>query len=137
MLRLDPALPVLWRTPTCVQIGVDPALCVLPDVSAALEVLLSALAEGCDREHLDDLADRRSLPAFAVQRLLDVVAPALERPPAAAELPPIDGPADLVRELTRRLAPLGPPPGGHPVADPVVLAAHHVLPPVRWIARLS
>jgi bacteriocin biosynthesis cyclodehydratase domain-containing protein len=139
MFRLDPAATPLWRTPDCLQFGSDPVLAVLPRVSVDTEFLLAALAEGADREHLDDLADRRKLPPSAVDDLLAALAPVLEGPPAPRPVTLIDGPPDLLASLVRRLEPLGcaPPASGGSRPDLVLLAAHHVLLParsVRWLA---
>ncbi|MDH2445309.1 hypothetical protein QDR37_15265 [Amnibacterium sp. CER49] len=132
MLRLDPAAPPLWRTPTSLQLGWDPPLAVLPHVTAGTEVLVDALVEGADREHLDDLADRRHLPPGAVDDLLAAVAPALEASGPARGGLLVDGPDDLAAALGP-LAALPPLPQRF-----ALLTAHHVLPParsIRWLAE--
>ncbi|MDQ1513125.1 MAG: hypothetical protein QOC59_967 [Microbacteriaceae bacterium] len=137
MFRLDPAATPLWRTPDCLQFGTDPVLAVLPRVSPGTEFLVAALSEGAEREHLDDLADRKKLPPAAVDALLAALEPVLEHPPAPPATTVVDGPLDLVELLTRRLLPLGCTPNRTGVRpDLVLLAAHHVLPPfrrVRWL----
>lgn len=139
MFRLDPTATLLWRTPDCLQFGVDPVLAVLPQVSVDTEFLLAALAEGAEREHLDDLADRRKLPTSQVDALLAALAPVLERAPAPLPATAIDGPPDLAGSLTCRLEPLGGVPlgSGGRRPDLVLLAAHHVLPPVRSVRWLA
>lgn len=143
MLTLDPTAPLLWRSPTAVQLGVAPVLAVLTEVGVLEEAVLAALRRGATTADL-----RRLGRPEAVAALLERVRPALmtaraDRPaPVRPVLPrpgpaAVDGPADLVRSIGGALRLLG-----HPDRDPggpgtVVLAAHHVLVPhraARWIA---
>ena len=80
-LRLDPRHPLLWRTPTSAQLGIDPAAAVLDDVTETQERLLAALAVGVSRPGLTMIARGRS---DEIDPLLELVAPALAddaRPP--------------------------------------------------------
>ncbi|PJJ71622.1 bacteriocin biosynthesis cyclodehydratase domain-containing protein [Diaminobutyricimonas aerilata] len=76
-LRLDPRIPLVWRTPDSVQFGVDHPVARLDGVSALDERLLQALATGAPRGvlravvHGDDAA---------VDRVLTAVGPALLDP---------------------------------------------------------
>lgn len=79
-MRLDPRLPVLWRTPTSLQVGLDPARVVLTDVSPLQERLLAAVATGTTESALETLAGRTDLARDEVRRLLRALEPALERP---------------------------------------------------------
>lgn len=77
ILRLDPSVPVVWRTPTAVQLGVDPVICVFDGASAATERLLAALAVGAPESALPVVAETAGAgPQFA-EALLDAVRPAL------------------------------------------------------------
>ena len=58
-LRLDPRRPIVWRTPHSLQIGVDPVLAVLDDVSEGDARLIDALAVGVPRSGLE--IDRKSV----------------------------------------------------------------------------
>src|SRR5690606_37673702 len=49
VLRLDPAIPLVWRDPHTLQFGVDPAVTVLRDVAPAVEHLIAVLAAGVSR----------------------------------------------------------------------------------------
>lgn len=159
MLTLDPAAPLLWRSPTSLQLGVAPVLAVLPEVSGVAESVLAALRTGASRAELDLLG-----PPDAVGALLDRLRPALvtvrnDRPvpvrltaPRPAHID-VDGPDDLVRSIGGGLHLLGHPvrrtagsdlpgaPGGSDLpggSGVVVLAAHHVLSPhraARWMTR--
>ncbi|MDQ1531173.1 MAG: hypothetical protein QOE37_1278 [Microbacteriaceae bacterium] len=138
MFRLDPAASPLWRSPTCLQFGIDPVLVVLDDVTAGTEFLLAALTEGAERDHLDDLADRRRLPSSAVDALLTALGPALEQGPPPVAGAVVEGPDDLVDTLVARLEPLGcARPRRGEVPGLVLLAAHHLIPPARWIRWLA
>ncbi len=46
VLKLDPRFPLVWRTPSSLQLGVDPAVVTLHDVSETTERLLAALVAG-------------------------------------------------------------------------------------------
>ncbi|MDF2444255.1 MAG: hypothetical protein JWR01_2458 [Subtercola sp.] len=76
-LRLDPRFPVVWRTPTCLQIGVDRPRAHFPRVSAAEEQMIHALTRGVSIEGLRLIGSRLHANERSVARLLDRVAPAL------------------------------------------------------------
>lgn len=83
-LRLDPRLPIVWRTPHSLQIGVDPVIVVLDAVSDGDGRLVDALAVGVTRDGLAMLADRAGVAERRVDELLAAVAPALAVTRAAA-----------------------------------------------------
>lgn len=86
-LRLDPRRPIVWRTPHSLQIGVDPVLASLDDVSEGDARLVDALAVGVTRAGLAMLAERAAVPERRVDAVLDALAPALESPAASAARP--------------------------------------------------
>ncbi len=142
MLRIDPAAALVWRSPSTLQIGVDPPLAVLTDLPPTAERLVAALVAGTDPPALAALAAARLVEPAELQRLLDAVRPALLPEPAAPSLPVlVEGPPDLVAGLgvadgMRARDPAAPPPPDSPPL--VLLAAHHVLAPgraARWLAR--
>ena len=53
ILKLDPRWPLAWRTPTSVQIGVDPIRVLLEEVTLTDERMLAALAVGISRPGLE------------------------------------------------------------------------------------
>ncbi|MGV8859126.1 hypothetical protein [Rhodoglobus sp.] len=61
ILRVDPRLPLVWRSPTSAQIGIDPPAVVLAHVTDAQEKILSALVAGISRSGLGMLS--KSHPA--------------------------------------------------------------------------
>lgn len=85
-LRLDPRRPILWRTPHSLQVGADPVLAHLDEVSDGDARLVDALAVGVTRSGLAMLADHAGVAARRVDALLEALAPALEppRPPSGA-----------------------------------------------------
>ena len=141
MLRIDPAAALVWRSPSTLQIGVDPPLAVLTDLPPTAERLVAALVAGTDAPTLTALATDRLVDPVALQQLLDAVAPAL-LPEPAPPFPPVlvEGPPDLVAGLGVAERLLAHDPAAPAPADPplVLLAAHHVLAPgraARWLAR--
>jgi hypothetical protein len=80
VVRLDPGLPVVWRTPKSLQIGLDPARVVLSDVSAVQERLLAAVATGTTPLALAALAGRGEAAQAEAAHILKLLEPALERP---------------------------------------------------------
>lgn len=76
-LRLDPRRPIVWRTPHSLQIGVDPLLARLDEVSEGDARLVDALAVGVTRAGLAMLADHAGVPDHRVEQLLAALAPAL------------------------------------------------------------
>jgi bacteriocin biosynthesis cyclodehydratase domain-containing protein len=116
-IRLDPRLPLVWRTPDSLQLGVDRPPVVLSAVSRLDERLLDALRHGISRGGLDMIAATEGGTAAHVTQLLDLVRPAL-LPPRAPEprVAPSPGPVSIV--------------GGGPtavrVADALSRAGHRV-----------
>jgi len=76
-LRLDPAIPFVWRDPRTLQFGVDPALAVLPDLTPGLEQLVAALATGVSASGFRMLADVHGLASPRREQLLASLAPCL------------------------------------------------------------
>lgn len=70
MLRLDPAHPPLWRTPTSVQFGMD-ARAVLTDIQPWQEHLVAALRQGIPESALDTVAAALGAPTGTAERLVD------------------------------------------------------------------
>ncbi len=79
ILRLDSRRPIVWRTPHSLQLGTDPVLAVLDNVTDGDARLLNALTAGSSRAGLDTLAAQAGVPPHRVGEVLRAVAPALER----------------------------------------------------------
>lgn len=89
MLSLDPRFPLVWRTPSSVQLGIATPVAVLENVSAAMEGMLAALSSGITRSGLELIAREAGADNEAVDTLLDAVGPALtsQRGPQEAAPP--------------------------------------------------
>jgi len=77
VLRLDPRLPLVWRSPVSLQFGVDRPAVRLDDVSEAEERMLAALSTGVTRDGLAVVAASAGADEASVARLLGAVGPAL------------------------------------------------------------
>lgn len=143
-LRLDPRFPLVWRTPSSVQLGIDPPLVRLEDVTETQERLLAALALGVTSPGLTmiaagNLAER--------DELLAAVQPALGEPRAARSFAvAVAGSGVFADVLARVLATSGV--HVHRSGDAAdlaetrpdfaVLVGHFVLPPEwhgMWLRR--
>lgn len=139
VLRIDPELPVVWRSPSSVQIGVDPALAVLEGVTDGDARLLAALAAGVSPSGFDMLARSAGVGAAAAERLLDDVRPALAGDPAVPHGFTVGVLGDSV--LARTIAGLLDEAGARAEPDAaslVVLVADWVVAPIdhfSWLSR--
>ncbi|MBG6054711.1 bacteriocin biosynthesis cyclodehydratase domain-containing protein [Salinibacterium sp. CAN_S4] len=147
-LRLDPRLPLVWRSPFGMQVGIDPVVVRIDDVTDAQQRMLAALAVGTSSPGLAVMAGGRTPDAAAARDdLLKLLAPALERPPGADPgTVAISGSATLVGAIAALLA-------GHGVTvliaddaadlaerrpDLAVVVGHFVLAPklhALWLRR--
>lgn len=150
ILRLDSRRPLVWRSPRTLQIGVDPRLAVLDDVTDADARLIDALTAGITRAGLATLAAQACVPDHRVDEVLQVVSPALL---PAGEQPAAQRPAIAIVgrgvAAARVAGVLGE--AGHPVAvgasitrvgdrrpAAAVLVSSHVTDPLehqRWLRR--
>lgn len=82
MLQLDPAYPVLWRSPTVLQFGLD-AVVVIDDPAPWQERLLRELEQGIAEAAWEPTALALGAPRGAAREFVGLIAPALMRPPSA------------------------------------------------------
>lgn len=145
ILKLDPRWPLVWRTPSSLQLGIDPPLVVLNDVTQTQERLLAALALGVSDAGLG-LVARGSTDEC--QQLLELVAPVLstQNRPSGPHLVAVSGSGPAADHLVRVLAESGvhtlvserPDELADHGADVAVAIGHFVLPPVLhalWLRR--
>lgn len=138
ILRLDPRHPMIWRTPSSLQFGADPALLRLDDVTETQERLLAALAVGVSRPGLTMIASGQD---DVVDRLLGPLGPVLAGPPVETlHVVSVSGAGPIVRPLSETLEA-----AGVRLADAVmerpdlaVLVHGYVIPPSLhglWLRR--
>jgi bacteriocin biosynthesis cyclodehydratase domain-containing protein len=77
VLQIDPRYPVLWRTPTSMQIGADRPIVTLHDVTVAEEHLVAVLRKGISESGLDMVGETVGATPDAVADLLRRLEPAL------------------------------------------------------------
>jgi bacteriocin biosynthesis cyclodehydratase domain-containing protein len=146
-LRLNPRYPLVWRTPNCVQLGIDQAIVTIDGLSVAHEAVLSALIVGVHRSGAMLLGTTAGASIAQIEHLLDLLEPALlfvadDAPPVPAPSPHtvhVDGVGPTAHRLRTLLANLGidePSPGTEP--ELAVIVGHYVLYPERhghWLRR--
>lgn len=138
-MRIDPGVPLVWRTPTTVQFGVDRPLVRLDDVDAVDEHLLHALSVGAPRAALDAVASFCGGDARRVDALLQVIAPVLDqhRPLRPRPTLAVTGVGEAAEHVTAVLAASGFDvlPDGTP--ELVVLVADHTVAPAQFLPWLA
>lgn len=156
ILRLDPRLPIVWRSPSSVQLGVDPPVVVLNEVTEIQERILAALAVGVSEPgltmiaqgHLDQRDDllRRLVPALVPALVGAAGSAAGSAEPASAPTVAISGDGPAVSAIADALAASGARVlmGTHAAdladsaPDVAIVTAHHVLAPALhalWLRR--
>jgi bacteriocin biosynthesis cyclodehydratase domain-containing protein len=145
ILRVDPRLPLVWRSPTSAQFGIDPPAVVLPNVTEAQEKILSALVAGISRSGLGMLA--RSHPDEC-DDLLDALSCVLIATPPQSPSAHVAvlGVGSLVESIARVLAASGVNVSvaknadelANPDPDLAIVVGHYVIPPSvhsHWLRR--
>lgn len=149
MLRLDPAHPPLWGSPTALQFGAA-AVAVVDDPAPWQQRLVRELEHGIPRSALEPVAEALGAPPGAATSFVEEISGALERsaPPAPGRvvLQSSGGsPADHDVAAALMLAGLSVEKRqwtGHAdtrfiAAEPVVLLAHHLVEPRRAAALIA
>ncbi len=146
-LRLNPRYPLVWRTPNCVQLGIDRAIVTIGGLTPAHEAVLSALSAGVHRSGAMLLGTAAGASVVEVTHLLDLLEPALlyvpdDAPAPVTPLPRtvlVDGHGPTAIRLRVLLANLGieePSPDNDP--ELAVLIGQYVFSPERhghWLRR--
>lgn len=147
VLRLNPQLPMVWRSPTSLQFGVTRPAVVLRDLDLASEKMIAALVSGVSRSGLDMIARAAGANETAVDALLAHLRPAMLQKTAVTHAPVvIAGTGLLVDRLAALLADEGVPVllartvAAAEVAQAsfAVLVGHYVLDPALhglWLRR--
>jgi bacteriocin biosynthesis cyclodehydratase domain-containing protein len=150
-LRLDPRFPLLWRTPTSLQLGVDGPAVLLPEVAIGHERMIAALGVGVTSAGLDLIGAESGLDAIELADFRERIRPALletsrpvePRVAVAGSGPTADRLAWRLREAGLDARPTGERPedaGALPVrpGDLAVVVGHYVLDPEfrgLWLRR--
>lgn len=145
ILRVDPRLPLVWRSPTSAQFGIDPPAVVLPNVTEAQEKILSALVAGISRSGLGMLA--RSHPEEC-DDLLDALSRVLIATPPQSPSAHVAvlGVGSLAESIARVLAASGVSVSvaehadelANPDPDLAIMVGHYVIAPSvhsHWLRR--
>ncbi len=109
VLKLADDVPIVWRSPTSLQLGIDAPRIVLDDVGAGDERLIEALRRGISASGWAMLARDAGLTDERARDLLAALGPLLSAPAAAAsgtvlvlgEGPTASTLADLLRDSGR------------------------------------
>jgi hypothetical protein len=141
VLRLDPAIPFVWRDLHTLQFGVDPAITVLEELTRGQERLVAALTKGVTTSGFRMLAAEGEVTSRQRDELLARLTPCLlpEGPPTATRGAVVLGSGALASELARLLDEAGLRTHEAPARpDLVVLVADRVLPAAdhrAWLRR--
>ena len=142
--RLDPALPLVWRSPRELQLGGARPTAVLPDPGPAELSLLRALSSGASPATLRTIGAGLGATEAEVDALLERLAPAFaaDPEPARAAAVAIGGDAEAIAPLVRLLAGLGHRPVDADTTDPrdadaAVLVGAWVIAPAAHLPWLA
>ncbi|MBX3092129.1 MAG: TOMM precursor leader peptide-binding protein [Cryobacterium sp.] len=107
-LTLDPRYPLVWRSPSSLQIGVDRPLVVLDDVTIGHERMLAGLAIGLTPPGLRLLGTQSGESHSDIEGFRRAIEPALAKPRAShASSVVVSGSGPTADRLLRRLAEAG------------------------------
>ncbi|QAV71411.1 hypothetical protein ESZ53_13770 [Salinibacterium sp. UTAS2018] len=145
ILRVDPRLPLVWRSPTSAQFGIDPPAVVLPNVTEAQEKILSALVAGISRSGLEMLASTHPLECNELIDSLSAILVATPPQPPSAQVAVL-GSGAVVESLAAILSSSGvtvevaatPHDLSQPDPDLAILVGHFAIPPSvhsHWLRR--
>jgi bacteriocin biosynthesis cyclodehydratase domain-containing protein len=158
VLKLDSRVPMVWRDPFSLQLGIEPSRVILRDVSTADQRMIHALSAGISRSGLAMIARSSGATEQDVERLLGRLGPVLlpdrlladtvlpdpsrthpTQPPTVA----IAGHGRTVEQIASTLANAGirVSVSATPSEDPCdlgIVVGHYVLDPVAygfWLRR--
>jgi hypothetical protein len=105
VLKVRDGVPLVWRSPSSLQFGVDAPLAVLDELDEGTERIVAALVSGISRSGFDMMARSLGLGDDVAEKLLVRLEPVLEAPPSAtAGSEVVTGSGPLAEELRRLLA---------------------------------
>ena len=103
VLKVVVGVPLVWRSPSSLQFGVDAPLAVLKELDEGTERIVAALVSGISRSGFDMMARSVGLDAVAAEALLAKLEPVLGESPATVGSVAVTGSGSLAEELRRIL----------------------------------
>jgi hypothetical protein len=104
VLKVGAGVPLVWRSPSSLQFGVDSPLVVLDDLDERAERMIAALVGGISTSGFEMMARSAGLATEAADELLQRLEPVLEADSAPAEFRvAVEGGGPLADELRRAL----------------------------------
>jgi hypothetical protein len=110
VLKVRAGVPLVWRSPSSLQFGVDSPLAVLEELDAATERIVAALVSGISRSGFEMMAHSLGMAEDAATALLARLDPVLELEASATtsrRRVVVSGSGPLAGELRRLLAERG------------------------------
>ena len=136
LLHLDPSLPVVWRSPTSFQIGVDSPVALVESVDQRHVPVLAALHSGIHVEGVEAIASHEGLEPGEIAHFLDRLSAAADaRAPDPLPLIRITGSTSHLHSFARVLLELGYRESR--AAEEAVLVSSFVMSPTAyhpWLA---
>lgn len=141
VVKLDPRIPLVWRNPDSLQVGVDVPVLILDAMTDAEQRVIAALVTGVSRSGLEMIA--RAAGGTDLEALLTELRPAMLSPTDRSPLtviidgsgPTADGIAGLLPDRMAESKTIDDARGREHLA---VIIAHHVIDPHRhggWLRR--
>jgi bacteriocin biosynthesis cyclodehydratase domain-containing protein len=87
VIKLDSRFPLVWRSPSDMQFGVDPPRLVVHDVTSVQEQLIAALVPGISRSGLSMVASASGASEEDIAALLEELRPVLAASPGSGPSP--------------------------------------------------
>ena len=95
VLKVVVGVPLVWRSPSSLQFGVDAPLAVLEELDEGTERIVAALVSGISRSGFDMMARSVGLDAVAAEALLAKLEPVLGESPATVGSVAVTGSGSL------------------------------------------
>jgi len=128
VLKVRSEVPLVWRSPSSLQFGVDAPLAVLDELDEGTERIVAALVSGISRSGFDMMARSLGVGDDDAEELLARLEPVLEGAPTArASAVTVTGSGPLAEELRRQLA------TGGLLADPTESAPDLAVIVAGWL----
>ena len=147
LIRLNPRIPVVWRTPDTLQVGIDAPLAVIETTTPGVERVIAALRAGAPLPVVEYVSEAGGATPAQTEALLAKLGPALEgepEPPATyrvvvdGDAPTAERISGLLRELGIEVSSGAATPDQTDAADLAVIVGYYALPPERygrWLRR--